>query len=246
MKLKYNLFAAFLLTALTVFVACEKNVIGTPADVVTGARVKFIHGCSNCPSLLVTANGTTINPTGMTYNSGTVGAFPTGFYASLPAGEVSLDFIRTDSSKSLFTSKVSLVDGKYYSVYIGDTVPTPTISLIEDDIKAFQDTFLRIRFVNLLSGKPKDTLELVHKNYNKVVGTNVVYGKASDFTFVQSISGIDTFFFRKVGTTVQYPLSGINTFSGGFKAQTYTLFANGVNNKTTGTQIPKLNLWRNR
>lgn len=244
MKLKYNLFAAFLLTALTVFVACEKNVISTPGDVVTGAKVKFIHGCSNCPSLLVTANGKTINPTGMTYNSTTIGAFPTGFYASLPTGEVTLDFIRTDSSKSLFTSKVSLTEGKYYSIYIGDTVPTPTITLLEDDIKSFQDTLLRLRFVNLLSGKTKDTLELYHQNAKKVISSSLTYGKASEFTFVPNVA-TDTFFFRKVGSTVMYPLSNINSFVNG-KGSTFTLFANGLNNKTTGTQIPKLSGWRNR
>lgn len=240
MKLKNNLFAAFILTALTVFMACEKNVISIPGDAVTGAKVKFINACSNCPSLLITANDQTINPTAMAY----AGAFPTAGYALLPTGDVTLNFIRSDSSKSLFSSKVSLEEGKWYSVYVGDTVPTPTISFISDDIKPFQDTAMRVRFVNLLSGKTKDTLELVHQNYNKVVGTNVLYGKASDFTFVPNFA-TDTFYFRKVGTTAIYPLSTLISFTG-FKAQTFTLFARGLNNKTTGTQIVKTDWWRNR
>jgi hypothetical protein len=247
MKVKNNLFAAFLLTALTVFMACEKNVISIPGDAPVGARVKFIHACSDCPSLLVTANTKTVNPTAMTYGSATVGAFPTVNYAVLPAGELSLDIIRSDSSRSIFATKINVADGKYYSVYIGDTLKTPSISLVEDDIKAFQDTLFRIRFVNMLSGPKKDTLELWHQNAQKVIGTNVLYGKASDFTFIQSNSVVaDTFFFRKVGVTTQYPLSGSLIFTGGFKARTFSMYAFGLNNKPAGTQAPRLLGWTNR
>ena len=249
MKVKNNLFAAFLLTALTVFVACEKNVISMPGDTPIGARVKFIQACSNCsvintaptPSInvLITANGQTINPTGLTYGA----AFPTNGYAVLPTGEVTLNFVRSDSGQTIFSSKVNLSDGKYYSIYVGDTIPTPTISLIEDDIKPFQDTSLRIRLVNVLSGKTKDTLELWHQNAQKVVGANVTYGKASEFAFTPGIS--DTFFYRKVGTTVMYPLSTTVVFAGS-KALTLTILARGLNNKTTGVQTAKLDWWRNR
>ncbi len=246
MKVKNNLLAAFILTALTVFVACEKNVISMPGDVPVGAKVKFVHACSNCPSLLVTANNVTINPTAMSYGTATTttGSFPTSGYAILPTGDVTLDFIRSDSSKSLISSKVNLTDGKWYTIYIGDTIPTPTISLIEDDIKPFQDTLLRIRFANLLSGKTKDTLELVHQNYNKVIATNVTYGKASEFTLVPNPVS-DTFYFRKVGATTAYPLTGLYTLAG-FKAQTYTFFTRGLNNKTTGVQLGRMDLIRNR
>jgi hypothetical protein len=241
MKVKYNIFAAFLLMALTSFLACEKNVISTPGETPVGARVKFLPACSNCPSLQMTANGQVINPTGIAYG----GSFPTSGYAVLPTGEVSLDFIRTDSSKSLFSTKVRLLEGKYYSIYVGDTVPTPTISLIEDDIKTFQDTFLRVRFVNVLSGKTKDTLEFVRKNDNSVVATGITYGKASEFKFVPATAA-DTFFYRKVGTTAIYPLT-INSILSNRKAQTLTFLARGVNNKIgTSAQIPKIDWWVNR
>jgi Domain of unknown function (DUF4397) len=246
MKIKNQFFAALFLTALSVFMACEKNVISTPGEVPVGARVKFVHACSNCPGLLITANGQTINPTAMTYLSATVGAFPTANYAVLPTGEINLDFIRSDSSKSLFTSKVSLADGKYYSVYVGDTIPTPTISLVEDDIQAFQDTFFRVRFVNLLSGKTKDTLELIRKNDNFVVASGITYGKASEFKLITSGITADTFLYRKTGSVTPYPLAGFVSFTGGFKAQTFTIFAGGLNNKATGAQTPKSFTWRNR
>jgi Domain of unknown function (DUF4397) len=242
MKVKYNLFAAFLLIALTGFVACEKNVISTPGDTPVGARVKFLPACSNCPSLQMTANGQVINPTGIAYG----GSFPTSGYAVLPTGEVSLDFIRTDSSKSLFSTKVSLSEGKYYSIYVGDTVPTPAISLIEDDIKTFQDTFLRVRFVNVLSGKTKDTLEFVRKNDNSVLATGITYGKASEFKFVPTTTA-DTFFYRKVGATAIYPLTVNSILTTKRTAQTITYLARGVNNKTgTSAQIPKIDFWINR
>jgi Domain of unknown function (DUF4397) len=240
MKVKYNILATFLLTALTVFVACEKNVISTPGDTPVGARVKFLPACSNCPSLRMTANGQIINPTGIAYGT----SFPTSGYAVLPTGDVTLDFIRTDSSKSLFSAKVSLVDGKYYSVYVGDTVPTPSISLIEDDIKAFQDTFVRVRFAHILTGQTKDTLEFVRKNDNTVLATGVTYGKASEFKFVPSTVA-DTFFYRKVGTTALYPLTA-NSIISNRKAQTLTFLARGVNNKTTGAQTAKIDWWVNR
>ena len=241
MKIKNNAIAALILTAMTVFVACKKNEITLLGITPTGARVKFLPACSNCPSLQMTANGQLINPTGIGYG----GVFPTSGYAVLPAGDVTLDFIRTDSSKSLFSTKVSLADGKYYSVYVGDTVPTPNISLIEDDIKAFQDTVVRLRFVNMLSGKTKDTLDLVYKNTNAVIASGITYGKASTFTF-QPTTTADTFFYRKTGTTVIYPLTANAIFTTKRMSQTLTFLARGLNNKTTGTQTAKIDFWLNR
>ena len=242
MKIKNNAIAALILTAMTVFMACKKNEIALLGVTPTGARVKFLPACSNCPSLQMTANGQIINPTGIGYG----GVFPTSGYAVLPTGDVSLDFIRTDSSKSLFSTKVSLADGKYYSIYVGDTVPTPTISLIEDDIKSFQDTLMRIRFVNVLSGKTKDTLDLVHKNTNTVVGAGIIYGKASDFKFLPATTA-DTFFYRKTGTTVIYPLTINSIFTTKRTAQTITFLARGLNNKpSTSTQVAKIDFWLNR
>lgn len=241
MKVKHNLFAAFLLMALTVFIACEKNVISTPGDTPVGARVKFLPGCSNCPSLQMTANNIIINPTGVAYGS----SFPASGYAVLPTGEVTLNFIRTDSTKTFLSTKVNLADGKYYSLYLGDTVPTPSISLIEDDIKTFQDTFVRVRFANFLSGTQKDTLELVRKNDNSVIATGVTYGKASEFKLVPA-TATDTFFYRKVGTAVIYPLS-LNSIITSGKAKTFTFRARGVNNKVgTSTQIPTIDNTQNR
>lgn len=241
MKIKHNAIAALILTAMTVFVACKKNEITLLGVTPTGARVKLISACSNCPNLLMTANGQTINPTALAYG----GAFPTASYAILPTGDVTLDFIRSDSSKSLFSTKVNLVDGKYYSVYIGDTVPTPNISLIEDDIKAFQDTVLRLRFVNVLSGKTKDTLDLVYKNTNTVVASGITYGKASTFAF-QPTTTADTFFYRKTGTTVIYPLTANSIFTTKRMSQTISFLARGLNNKTTGTQIARIDVGLNR
>lgn len=241
MKIKNNAFAALILTAMVVFAACEKKEITLLGDTPTGAKVKFLPSCSNCPSLQMTANGQIINPTGVAYG----GAFPTSGYAVLPTGDVTLDFIRTDSSKSFLTTKVNLAEGKWYSIYVGDTVPTPTITLIEDDIKTFQDTFLRVRFVNVLSGRTKDTLDLVRKNDNSVVASAVTYGKASEFKFVPTTVA-DTFFYRKTGTTVIYPLTANTIFTVKRNAQTITFLARGLNNKTTGTQTAKIDWWANR
>jgi Domain of unknown function (DUF4397) len=242
MKIKNNAIAALVLTMMTVFMACEKKEIALLGVTPTGAKVKFLPSCSNCPSLSLTANGQVINSIGVAYG----GAFPTSGYVVLPTGEVTLDFIRTDSSKSLFSTKVTLAEGKWYSVYVGDTIPTPTVSLIEDDIKAFQDTFLRVRFVNVLSGRPKDTLELVRKNDNSVVATGVTYGKASEFKFVPATTA-DTFFYRKVGTTAIYPLTANSILTAKRTGQTLTFLARGVNNKIgTSPQIPRIDWWANR
>ncbi len=256
MKGKYNALAAFILTIAVVFAACEKNIIALPGGTPTGARVKFIQACSNCSTpavvvngvttvpainVLITANGQTVNPTGMAYGA----PYPVNSYAILPTGEVSLDFTLTDA-KALFSTKVTLAEGKYYSIYVGDTIPTPTISLVEDDIKSFQDTFLRARFVNVLTGRTKDTLELVRKNDNTVVATGVTYGKASDFKFIPA-STADTFFYRKVGTTVIYPLTANSILTSRNNGRTLTFLARGVNNKIgTSVQIPRIDWWANR
>jgi Domain of unknown function (DUF4397) len=242
MKIKTNIFALLTLLTLSCFSACEKNSITLLGETPTGAKVKFLPSCSNCPSLLMTANGQPINPTGVAYGS----AFPTSAYALLPTGEVTLNFVRSDSSTVFLTTKANFVEGKWYSIYIGDTIPNPTISIIEDDIQAFQDTFLRVRFVNVLSGKIKDTLELVRKNDNSVVVTGVTYGKASEFKFVPTTVA-DTFFYRKVGTTAIYPLTTNSIFTARRNAQTLTFLARGVIGKTgTSAQIPRIGFEVNR
>jgi Domain of unknown function (DUF4397) len=242
MKIKNNIFALLTLLTLSCFSACEKNSINLLGESATGAKVKFLPSCSNCPSLFMTANGQPINPTATAYG----GAFPTGGYALLPTGEVTLNFVRSDSNTVFLSTKANFSEGKWYSIYIGDTIPNPTISVFEDDIQAFQDTFLRVRFVNVLSGRTKDTLELVRKNTNTVVVSGVTYGKASEFKFVPTTTA-DTFFYRKVGTTVIYPLTTNTIFTVKRNAQTLTFLARGVIGKTgTGPQIPKIDWWANR
>jgi hypothetical protein len=103
-----------------------------------------------------------------------------------------------------------------------------------------------VRFVNILSGKTKDTLELVRKNDNSVVATGVIYGKASEFKFVPTTTA-DTFFYRKVGATAIYPLTTNTIFTTKRNAQTLTFLARGVIGKTgTGAQIPRIDWWANR
>ena len=241
MKIKHSAFAAAAMLLIVLAAACGDKYnltgLGEPA---TGARVKFVQTCSNCPSVMVKVGGKLVTGAALGYN----GTFPNVGYAAYPAGDVNFEFVRADSGTLVLGGKVTTTDNKYYTVFLNDTVPTITAFVTEDDVYAAkEDTLARIRFVHGLTAKVKDTLELVRKIDSKVMFSGITFGKSTPFVTNQG-SIADSFFIRKSGSTTVYPGSGsvVGTWAQG---RTYTLYARGVTGKT-GTPAPGMTFYTNR
>ena len=243
MKIKQTAFATGTILMMILAVACgDKFLIDGLGDDATGARVKFINTCSNCPTVNVKVGGKFVTGAGLAFG----GVFPTVGYGAFPAGDVSYEYVNAADGAVVLAGKVSTTDNKYYTVFLNDTIPTPTAFTTEDEIEAVkEDTLARIRFVHGLSGKPKDTLECVRKIDNKIIASGIVYGKATPFNHLQQGNTADTFFIRQSGSTTAYPGLG-NSIATWAKGRTYTLYARGVSGKTVATQVPRLDFYTNR
>lgn len=241
-RIKQITISTFILFLLVIIVSCgDKYIIEGLGDVPSGARIKFVQACSNCPSMHVKVGGNIVTGTSLAYNA----TFPSVGYAVFPAGEVNYQFVRSDSGTLVLGGKITANDGKYYTVYLNDTLPTQTAFVIDDDdVNAVkEDTMARIKFVHVLTGKLKDTLEIVRKIDSKVLFTGVTFGKSTAFTVNQG-NIPDSFFIRKAGTTTAYPGLG-SSISTWAKGRTYTIYARGVTGKT-GTPAPGLTFYTNR
>lgn len=241
MKIRNIVFFTLCLFVLVLVAACGDtyNLQGL-GETATGARVKFVQTCSNCPTVNIKVGGKFVTGVALGYS----GTFPSVGYATFPAGDVNYEFIRADSGTLVLSGKVTTSDNKYYTVFLNDTLPTQTAFVTEDEVYAAkEDTVARIRFVHGLTGKPKDTLDVVRKIDSKVVFSGVTFGKSTAFILNQG-NIPDSFFIRKAGTTTAYPGSGsvIGNWSQG---RTYTIYARGVTGKT-GTPAPSMTFYTNR
>jgi Domain of unknown function (DUF4397) len=242
MKIKQTAIIAITMLIVGIAASCgDKFVIEGIGTEATGARVKFVQTCSNCPNVFVKVGGQFVTGVSLSYN----GTFPSLGYAALPAGELSYEFVNSTDASIVLAGKVTAADGKYYTVFLNDTLPTQTAFVTEDDVNAVkEDTSARLRFVHGLTGKTKDTLEVVRKIDSKVVFSGVTFGKATPFGHLNQGSTPDSFFIRKSGTTLAYPGLGsvISTWANG---RTYTIYARGVTGKT-GTPAPGMTFYTNR
>jgi hypothetical protein len=244
MKIKHIALTTMTVFAMLLTAACgDKYLLDTPNVDATGARVKFINACSNCPSVNVKVGGKLVTGIGIGFG----GLFPNIGYGAFPPGEVNYEFVRADSGQLVFGGKLTASDNSYYTVFLNDTVPTPSAFVTEDPVyEAREDTFARVRFVNGLSGKVKDTLEIVRKIDTKVMFTSITFGKSTNFGHLQQGNSPDSFFIRKSGAITAYPgLASLVFVTSLNKGRTYTFYTRGVSGKT-GTQVPRLDFYTNR
>jgi Domain of unknown function (DUF4397) len=242
MKIKQTAILAIAMLIIGIAASCgEKYVIEGIGAEATGTRIKFVQSCSNCPSVLVKVGGQLVTGNNLVYN----GTFPSVGYAAVPAGELNYEFVNATDASIVLAGKFTAADGKYYTVFLNDTLPTQTAFVTEDDVNAVkEDTMSRLRFVHGLTGRVKDTLEVVRKIDSRVVFSGVTFGKATPFGHLNQGNTPDSFFIRRVGTTSAYPGLGfvIATWSSG---RTFTMYARGVTGKT-GAPAPGMTFHTNR
>jgi hypothetical protein len=195
------------------------------------------------PQVFIYANGKKLNGTTLGYG----GVFPiTNVYANIPSGTTKFDIIngRLDLSvvpnvpkfiagDTLASFTATLDKSKYYSIYIGDSVPFVRALIKEDIMTKPDDGTYKIRVANMLMN-PLDTLTLFSARQNAEIISDITHKQVSNFVQVPVPIIGDTLIFRKKGTTSAYVQ--FNGFSP-TPLRSYTLIARGKNGVTNKTPV---------
>lgn len=198
------------------------------------------------PQVFIYVNGQKLNGTVLSYG----GVFPvTNVYSTIPAGTTRFDIMNGRmnlnvvpnipaylAGDTLATFTATLNKGKYYSIYIGDTVPTVRATIKEDLFPVPDYQTYKIRVANFLMN-PLDTITLFSSRQNAEIISNITHKNVSDWVQLPLPVISDTLIFRKKGTTTAY--IQFNTFSP-VGLRMYTLMARGktgVTNKAPATQL---------
>lgn len=144
--------------------ACSKdNAVQVISAPVSGAAVKFYNFSMGSPGVNFFANGAQVTAlrsdsgattkAGTTYSNVAAGAL----YTAVPAGQASLAgriATVTDSGVTIATVPATLVDGKFYSLYLSGpyntTTKTSDAFVIEDPLPAIDYSNANVRFVNTI------------------------------------------------------------------------------------------------
>jgi Domain of unknown function (DUF4397) len=265
MKIFIKSFCAFGMAAL-VLSSCDKgtNLIDENnkwvfLDSANSANIKIVQvfagntpqvptapNATTGPQVFVYANGAKLNGTSMNY--GTV--WPTSnVYGNIPAGATKFDVIngrmdltvvpnipKFNAGDTLHTFTATLDKGKYYTLYIGDTVPSVKVTLKEDNLPTPDYQTYKIRVANLVMN-PTDTLTLFSSRQNAEIISNIVHKDVSNWVQLPLPIISDTLIFRKKGTTTSY--AQVNGFSPAGQRM-YTIIGRGktgVTGKTPAAAI---------
>ncbi len=218
------------------------------------------------PQVFIYANGTKLNGAGLGYINGTTytgaGTTPnalgtpwpiTNVYANIPAGTTRFDIINARlnltlvpnvpgfiAGDTLATFNSTLDKGKYYTLYIGDTVPTVRVTVKEDNFPVPDYQTYKIRVANFLMN-PLDTLTLFSVRQNAEIISDITHKNLSNWVQIPLPVISDTLIFRKKGTITSY--LQINGFSP-IGLRMYTALARGKTGVTA--KAPSASIITNR
>ena len=188
---------------------------------------------STGPQVFIYANGKKLNGTALSYG----GVWPTtNVYANVPPGSVKFDIInaRMDlrvvpnvpgfkAGDTLASFTATMDKGKYYSLYIVDTVPTVRVTLKEDNLTIPDYQTYKLRLANF-SMNTLDTLTLFSVRQNAEIISDITHKNVSDWLQLPLPIISDTLLLRKKGLATSYTL--ITGFSP-TGLRMYTIMARG-------------------
>lgn len=181
------------------------------------------------PQVFIYANGAKLNGAGLGYINGTTytGALTTpnalgtpwpitNVYANIPPGSTRFDIInaRMDltvvpnvpkfiAGDTLTTFTATLDKGKYYTLYIGDTIPYVRVNLKEDNFPIPDYQTYKIRVANFLMN-PLDTLTLFSRRQQAEIISDITHKNISNWVQLALPVIADTLELRKKGSTTTY------------------------------------------
>ena len=209
------------------------------------------------PQVFIYANGKKL--TGVSLNYG--GVFPiTNVYANIPSGTTKFDIIngRLDltvvpnvpkfiAGDTLASFTATLDKSKYYSIYIGDSVPFIRATIKEDILAKPDDGTYKLRVANLLMN-PLDTLTLFSARQNAEIISNITHKEISNWLQVPIPIIVDTLTLRRKGTTTTYltmtPLGSTSQSFSPSPLRMYTVVARGKTGLTG--KLPTASIITNR
>lgn len=172
------------------------------------------------PQVFIYANGQKLNGLSLGYGS----VWPTtNVYGNIPSGNTRFDIIngRMDltvvpnlpkfiAGDTLATFTATLDKGKYYSLYIGDTVPNMRVTLKEDNLILPDPLTYKIRVGNFsMNNNPTDTFNLFSVRQNAEIITDISHKNISDWVQIPIPILNDTLIFRKKGNVLPYLIVSI-------------------------------------
>ncbi|MCU0395677.1 MAG: DUF4397 domain-containing protein [Chitinophagaceae bacterium] len=205
----------------------DNNIPQTYPDNGVTAYVKFIHAYAGKSPALTTGAGPNVilylsdstrringvsSPLGF---SGSGGQFPApstattnarSWYTALPSGPATLMGVLARVTAgaptpapgdTIFRSNVTLEAGKNYTAFLSDTMPTPSITLIPDNVGTIPDGKYKIRLANFLAW-PGDIQEIYSTREGRVIQGNIGYKTAGEFIELNVPKISDTLIIRKV------------------------------------------------
>jgi len=201
---------------------------------------------STGPQVFIYANGKKLNGTALGY----AGVWPTpNVYANIPVGSTRFDIINArldfsvvpnipkfNAGDTLATFTASLDKGKYYSLYIGDTVPVVRVTLKEDNLITPDYQTYKIRIANF-SMNVNDTFSLFSVRQNAAVISDISHKNISNWVQLPLPVISDTLRLLKKGTSVVYAQANGFVPTG---LRMYTVLARGktgVKNKREAVSV---------
>lgn len=253
MSNKYNLLVG--LGFVLGLAACEKNALELPVtENPSGAYVKFIHACATCPAVDAYWGNQKLTAGSLqSLGYSPVMSFPSLGYSLLNAGQSELRFNRyTPSDSVILRNNLTLEAGKYYTVILGDTLQTPSVTALDDAlINPATDTSAQIRFANFIARVPNNAdLEVVRKTDSTVLSAS--YRKATNWLPNRISTNFDTFYVRPAGSRLPFTASGTNATpfirynnTNLVGRRNFTVVVSGIWGRT-GTVAPRLQIISNR
>lgn len=199
------------------------------------------------PQVFIFANGKKLNGTALSYG----GAWPaTNVYSNIPEGSTRFDIINArmdlsvvpnlpkfNAGDTLATFTTTVDKGKYYSLYLGDTVPTMRVTVKEDNLVVPDYQTYKIRLANFsMSNNPSDTFSLFSRRQNAEIVTDITHKNISNWVQVPLPVIADTIELRKKGAT-GFLAAVTGTFPSAFPVglRMYTFVARGKTGVTGKT-----------
>ena len=233
----------------------------------TDAQVKFINSYSmvtpaaiavsataaSGPGFRILVDGQKIDGSTNTSASTNVMFYGNNFpattaYTTIPSGQRNFQFVINRISGGtfapiagdvVFNTTRALKAGTRYSFFLADTIPNPSVFVVEDNYKIPAPGSFALRFINL-SPEPAKRYDLTSAR-NGVLFTNVGYKEIRDFTPVLVSNISDTLYLRLTNTTTI--VSQVNTFTG-VSGRVYTFYARGKTG--VSNRAPSLTFYTNR
>lgn len=234
MKLLNKLFLLGTITLVSIY-GCDKNANlidennkWVLLDSTNSANVKFIQlfagntpqiptaaNATTGPQVFIYANGAKLNGLSLGYGS----VWPTtSIYGNIPSGSTVFHVIngrmdlsvvpnipKFNAGDTLATFTATLDKGKYYSFYIGDTVPTVRVTVKEDNLIIPQPQTYKIRIANFsMNNNPTDTFTLFSARQGAEIITDITHKNVSDWVQLPVPILNDTLILRKKGSIVTY------------------------------------------